>query len=293
MIRRTLLGIIVAALSLLGVAQQAQAQKSADTLRIVFRDGVPEYRSLLQPTENRHHPATYGLGRTPLSRPETFEIKPLLATEWKIVDPVTIDFTLRQGVKFHDGSTFSADDAVYTINLVSNPDSKVSTPSNLQLDRSCGEDRRLFDPRQAEEADAGGAAILCASSCRCIPRPIARRSGPKDMPKRLLAPAPTGSPRSSQAYRPISSGSRIIGPAARKASRRSRIFRCRFVPDAATEMTELLGATRRLDLEVQSGSVRQHQPLPTCKQCARNRCGSAIFRSMPPGVPLPATRSPI
>ena len=108
----------------------AAAQKSADTLRLAFRDSVPN----IDPYYNSQRTGLI-LSHTYQDMlvyrdPANFEIKPLLATEWKLVDALTIDFTLRQGVKFHDGSSFSADDVVYTINTVSNPDSKVSTPSN-------------------------------------------------------------------------------------------------------------------------------------------------------------------
>jgi peptide/nickel transport system substrate-binding protein len=108
----------------------AAAQKSADTLRLAFRDSVPN----IDPYYNNQRTGLI-LSHTyqdmlVYREPSTFEIKPLLATEWTLVDATTIDFKLRQGVKFHDGSSFSADDVVYTINIVSSPDSKVSTPSN-------------------------------------------------------------------------------------------------------------------------------------------------------------------
>jgi len=45
----------------------------------------------------------------------TFEVEPVLATAWKEVSPTQVRFTLRQGVKFHDGSAFTADDAVYSL----------------------------------------------------------------------------------------------------------------------------------------------------------------------------------
>lgn len=40
------------------------------------------------------------------------EIEPALATSWKIVEPTRWRFTLRPGVKFHDGAPFTADDVM-------------------------------------------------------------------------------------------------------------------------------------------------------------------------------------
>jgi peptide/nickel transport system substrate-binding protein len=45
----------------------------------------------------------------------TFKAEPVLATAWKQVSPTQLRLTLRTGVKFHDGSSFSADDAVFSI----------------------------------------------------------------------------------------------------------------------------------------------------------------------------------
>ena len=45
----------------------------------------------------------------------TFKIEPQLATAWKLVDPLQMRITLRKGVKFSDGSPFTADDAVFSI----------------------------------------------------------------------------------------------------------------------------------------------------------------------------------
>lgn len=49
---------------------------------------------------------------------ETLEIEPLLATAWENVDDTTWKFTIREGVKFHDGTDMTAADVAYSINRV-------------------------------------------------------------------------------------------------------------------------------------------------------------------------------
>lgn len=50
------------------------------------------------------------------------EIKPALAESWKFIEPLIMEFTLRKGVTFHNGSEFNADDVVNTLNTVTKPD---------------------------------------------------------------------------------------------------------------------------------------------------------------------------
>lgn len=45
----------------------------------------------------------------------SFKPEPVLATAWKQVSPTQLRLSLRTGVKFHDGSPFGADDAVFSI----------------------------------------------------------------------------------------------------------------------------------------------------------------------------------
>src|SRR3954462_1588634 len=48
-------------------------------------------------------------------RGKKLEILPGLAESWKQTNPTTWVFNLRKGVKFHDGSDFTADDVVFSI----------------------------------------------------------------------------------------------------------------------------------------------------------------------------------
>jgi peptide/nickel transport system substrate-binding protein len=50
------------------------------------------------------------------------KLLPNLATEWEQVDPLTLKLTLRDGVKFHDGSPMTAEDVAYSLNRHRNPD---------------------------------------------------------------------------------------------------------------------------------------------------------------------------
>ncbi|MBE7056773.1 MAG: ABC transporter substrate-binding protein [Ruminococcaceae bacterium] len=49
---------------------------------------------------------------------EDMELVMDLATEYKKVDDTTYTFKLREGVKFHNGEAFTADDVIYTINTI-------------------------------------------------------------------------------------------------------------------------------------------------------------------------------
>jgi peptide/nickel transport system substrate-binding protein len=50
-----------------------------------------------------------------VNRDKQFKLEPSLATSWSMLDPTTWRFKLRAGVKFHDGSPFTAEDAVFSI----------------------------------------------------------------------------------------------------------------------------------------------------------------------------------
>ena len=50
-----------------------------------------------------------------VTRGKDLKIVPSLATSWRAVQPTVWRFELRQGVKFHDGAPFSADDVVFSL----------------------------------------------------------------------------------------------------------------------------------------------------------------------------------
>ena len=53
---------------------------------------------------------------------DTLEPIPCLATGYEMIDDLTWQFTIREGVKFHNGNDFTVDDAVFSINRIIDPD---------------------------------------------------------------------------------------------------------------------------------------------------------------------------
>jgi peptide/nickel transport system substrate-binding protein len=59
-----------------------------------------------------------------VGRDENFRLEPSLAESWSMTSPTSWRFKLRAGVKFHDGSPFTADDAVFSIERAMGPTSQ-------------------------------------------------------------------------------------------------------------------------------------------------------------------------
>jgi len=59
-----------------------------------------------------------------VGRDQSYHLVPVLATSWEQADPLTWRFKLRPGVRFHDGSVFSAEDAVFSLERALAPPSQ-------------------------------------------------------------------------------------------------------------------------------------------------------------------------
>ncbi len=120
-LKLTLLG--VAAAAALAVAPLAQAA----TFKWSSASDIPtlDIHSQNNALGNGMHAAIYEALVYYNSR--TFKPEPQLATAWREVTPTQVRFTLRQGVKFSDGSPLTADDVVFSITRA------MSRTSNYQV----------------------------------------------------------------------------------------------------------------------------------------------------------------
>jgi len=88
---------------------------------------------------------------------ETQQLKPGLAVSWKPLDDLTWEFKLRKGVKFHDGSPFTADDVVFTAERAQNVPNSPSSFGTYSQAQEVHQDRRPHGPHQDREAPSAGA----------------------------------------------------------------------------------------------------------------------------------------
>src|SRR5216117_3519444 len=122
--RLTVLALAVA-LALIG-AGAAPAQDRARTKEVVIGLGA-EPRTMLAVTivdwttnTQLEHIYDRLLDRDA----RTLKPKPMLATGWRIVNDTAWEFTLRQGVRFHNGEPFNAESVKATVEYLQNPANK-------------------------------------------------------------------------------------------------------------------------------------------------------------------------
>jgi peptide/nickel transport system substrate-binding protein len=259
---RNSLNFLAAAAFAVGLtASPVLAQKSANTIRFAY-DQVPEN---IDPYFNNVRIGVI-IGQhvwdTLIYRdPNSGEYKGQLATAWKWVDDKTLEIDLRQGIKFHNGEAFDADDVVYTLNYVSKTDNKVISQHNVDWIAS------------AEKLDQFKVRINLK---RTFPAAIEYLAGPVVIhPNEYYAKVgPTGMNTAAVGSGPYRVVEHSVGKIL-KLERNKDYFKdspkpqpkidkieIRFIPDRQTQMAEMLAGGLDLIMNVPPDQAEQVKVVP-------------------------------
>lgn len=281
-----LAGTAMAALT----SMPASAQKAANTVRFAY-DQAPEN---VDPFFNNVRIGVIigaNVWDTLIYRdPNTNEYKGQLAKSWKQVDDKTIEFELREGVKFHNGEEFDADDVVYTLNFISKPENKVVTQGNVNWIEKA-EKLDKYKVRLTTKEIFPAAIEYLAGPVVIHPNEYYEKVGPKGQNEK-----PVGSgPYKVSNYVPGKSITLELNKDYFKDSPKPQPkigkIDIRFIPDRQTQMAEMLSGGGDLIMHVPKDQADQLKTVPTL-QVVSGETMRIVFMQMniQDGTPAPALK---
>ena len=270
-------------------SMRALAQKADDTLRVTWRDALPNLDFYYNPQRTGFVLQLHVWDGLIYRDPDTYQLRPLLATAWKQVDPTTIDFTLRAGRDVPQRrSVRRRRRRLHDQHRGRRPACRGA--EQLPLSAGSGEDRRPAGPGDAATGIPGGDGIHrhgvadLAEDVSRAARPRALRAGagrhrpvPRDQRRRQRRHRPAALRRLFRRQSEGPAGD-PLDPHHRGDGRGQR----------AGCAAERAG---RLDLGLHPRQVRT--PSPTRRACRRwspRRCASPISTWIPPAGPAPTIR---
>ena len=260
-LKRFTSGLLLAAVSAALISVPAHAAKKDDTLRFAY-DQAPES---VDPYFNNVRIGVIigaNVWDTLVYRdPATQEYKGQLAKSWKQVDDRTLEFDLREGIKFHNGEDFDADSVVYTLNFIADPANKVTTQQNVNWIEKA-EKLGKYKLRLTTKKVFPAAIEYLAGPIVIHPAKYYQEVGPKGMNAK---PVGTGPYRVAQ-YTPGKSIALERNPNyfadSPKAKARISKVEIRFIPDRQTQMAEMLSSGADLIMHVPKDQADQIKAVP-------------------------------
>ena len=222
--------------------------------------------------------------------PVTNEYKPQLATAWKWIDDKTLELKLREGVKFHNGEEFDADDVVYTMNFIGDAANKVVAQQNVNwVDKAEKVDK--FTVRIKTKQPFPAAIEYLTGPIAIYPNEYHAKAGPKGMNERPVGTGPykvtenvIGKVIKLERNNEYWAGSQKPKPAIEK-------LEIRMIPDRQTQIAEILSGGLDLIMNVAIEQADQMKPVPNLAVTAGGTM-RIVFLHMnaTPETPLPALR---
>lgn len=193
--------------------------------------------------------------------PKTNEYKGNLARSWKQIDDKTIEFELRQGIRFHNGEEFDADSVVYTLNFVADPANKVTTQQNVSW-IARAEKLDKFRVRVVTKNVFPAAIEYLAGPVVIHPAKYYAEVGPRGMNAKPVGTGPwkvvSHSPGKSLLLERNNDYFKDSPKSLPKISR----MEMRFIPDRQTQMAEMLAGNMDLIMNVAKDQAEQAGRVP-------------------------------
>jgi peptide/nickel transport system substrate-binding protein len=139
----------------------AAAPGFAQTLTIGVRAG-PESMDPHYTGTGTHAEAMKHVFDTLITSGDQLQLEPGLAESWKAIDDTTWEFKLRKGVKFHDGSEFTAEDVKFSIERI--PTVSGPNPTTVYVRRV--KETKILDPYTIRIVTDGPAPTLASDFVR-------------------------------------------------------------------------------------------------------------------------------
>lgn len=192
--------------------------------------------------------------------PETFKYEPLLATSWKRVDDLTWEFTLREGVTFHDGSAFDAQDVAFTLNHYADPKAGARSQASVSWIDSV----EIVDPqtvRIISDAPFPAALEFVAGNLPIYPSDYVERVGWQEFGQSPIGTGP-------YAYKAGDSNSFTLTvhdgyfEGGGKGTPAIETIKVRIIPDTATRIAEMIGGGVDWIWNVPADQIEQLNAVP-------------------------------
>lgn len=193
--------------------------------------------------------------------PKTNEYKGNLAKSWKQIDDKTIEFELRQGIKFHNGEEFDADSVVYTLNFVANPANKVTTQQNVSwIDRAEKLDK--FRVRVITKKVFPAAIEYLAGPVVIHPAKYYAEVGPRGMNAKPVGTGPWKVVNHNPGKSLLLERNADYFKDSPKSTPKIGKLEMRFIPDRQTQMAEMLSGNMDLIMNVAKDQADQAARVP-------------------------------
>lgn len=219
--------------------------------------------------------------------PITNEYRGQLAKSWTQIDPRTLEFDLREGIKFHNGEDFDADSVVFTLNYVSDPANKATTQANVRWIEKV-EKIDQFKVRIISKEPFPAAIDYLSTTLAIHPAKYYKEVGPTGMNAK-----PVGSgPYKIVEYLPgksvtLERNANYFKDSPKSAGKIGKV-KIRFIPDRQTQMAEVMAGGEDLIMHVPKDQADKLKGLPHLQVLSGNTMRIAFLQmNSREGTPAP------